>query len=184
MREVLSINFLSQETMILKQSFFAFPPILQCDVDSAHPFHSRCIDQFQLFQVNEKAVFLEISMAPTTPGPRIHVVSARTSQNPYALINLYCAKVRTKEHSQFVGILSFALFICLTVASFMVYEAEAIFFIVFGIFIYAFLTESLFRSPRPCGVLMYLVFEVGPRGFRGKSDIYFKTFRPSNWGII
>jgi hypothetical protein len=102
---------------------------------------------------------------PSSATTRIHVVSARTTNNPYALIDLRCAKVKTKEHSQFIGILSFALFIVLTVVSFVIFEADAIFFIVFGIFIYAFLTESLFRIPRPCGVLLYLVFETLQIGF-------------------
>uniref|UniRef100_A0A914Z3S3 Uncharacterized protein n=1 Tax=Panagrolaimus superbus TaxID=310955 RepID=A0A914Z3S3_9BILA len=102
---------------------------------------------------------------PSGATTRIHVVSARTTNNPYALIDLRCAKVKTQEHSRFIGIVSFALFICLTVISFMIYEADAIFFIVFGIFIYAFLTESLFRIPRPCGVLLYLVFETLQIGF-------------------
>jgi hypothetical protein len=122
---------------------------------------------------------------PSSHGtPSVHVVSARTTNNPYAMINLYCTKVKTREHSQFVGILSFALFIVLTVASFMVFEADAIFYIVFGIFIYAFLTESLFRSPRPCGILLYLVFETLQIGFYIATIIFILvdlTFSPYDY---
>lgn len=90
----------------------------------------------------------------------VHIVSARISSNPYALLNFLCWKVKTREHSQFVGCLSFALFICLTVASFMIFEALSVFFIVIGIVVYAFLSESLFRQPKLCGIMFYIIFEV------------------------
>uniref|UniRef100_A0A7E4WAJ6 MARVEL domain-containing protein n=1 Tax=Panagrellus redivivus TaxID=6233 RepID=A0A7E4WAJ6_PANRE len=47
----------------------------------------------------------------------------------------------------------------------MIYQIGSLFFIVGGIVVYAFLAESLFRVPRPCGVLAYLIFETLQIGF-------------------
>ena len=96
-----------------------------------------------------------------SPESRIHVVSARTSANPYAALNMFCLNVKTREHAQFTGCISFAVFICLTVALFMILEGYSIFYIIGGIIVYAFLAESLFRQPKTCSIIAYLIFEVG-----------------------
>uniref|UniRef100_A0AC34QZN2 Uncharacterized protein n=1 Tax=Panagrolaimus sp. JU765 TaxID=591449 RepID=A0AC34QZN2_9BILA len=116
--------------------------------------------------------------SPMSPNPtrnvstNVHVVSARISSNPFALLDFLCWKVKTREHSQFVGCLSFALFICLTVASFVIFEAMSVFFIITGIVVYAFLSESLFRQPKLCGIMFYIIFEGLQIGFYIATIIY------------
>ncbi|KAE9551686.1 hypothetical protein FO519_005091 [Halicephalobus sp. NKZ332] len=107
-----------------------------------------------------------------SPESRIHVVSARTSTNPYSSLNILCLHLKTREHAQFVGCLSFALFICLTVVSFMFFGVMSIFYIIGGIVIYAFLTESLFRQPKVCSVTVYLIFELLQVGFYIAATIF------------
>jgi hypothetical protein len=59
-----------------------------------------------------------------------------------------------------IGVLSFAVFICLTVIAVVDYWPMALIYIGVGIFIYAYLMDTLFRTPRKYSVLAYLVFEV------------------------
>jgi len=93
------------------------------------------------------------------------VQSARTGANPYATFKCFCLTIRTKEHAQLIGVLSFAVFICLTVIAVVDYWPMALIYIGVGIFIYAYLMDTLFRTPRKYSVLAYLVFETLQIGF-------------------
>ncbi|KAH7722526.1 hypothetical protein AAVH_09926 [Aphelenchoides avenae] len=92
-------------------------------------------------------------------------ISERRTINPHNTFLCMCTRFRTKEHSQLIGIVSFSVFICLCVVSFVVFQAISIVYIIAGIVIYAFLMESLFRVPKKLAILAYLIFEALQVGF-------------------
>ncbi|KAI6241347.1 hypothetical protein M3Y99_00361200 [Aphelenchoides fujianensis] len=79
--------------------------------------------------------------------------------NPYATFRLFCTRVRTREHSQLVGIVSLSVFVCLVVVSYSLFGAFSIAYIASGILVYGFLMESLLRKPNKYALLAYITFE-------------------------
>ncbi|KAI6203346.1 hypothetical protein M3Y94_00545300 [Aphelenchoides besseyi] len=85
--------------------------------------------------------------------------SSNVNSNPYCTFRLCCTRVRTKEHSQLIGIVSLAVFICLVVVSYSLFGVFSVAYIAIGLLVYGFFIESLLRKPNKFALLGYITFE-------------------------
>ncbi|KAL3101964.1 hypothetical protein niasHS_003373 [Heterodera schachtii] len=90
---------------------------------------------------------------------------AANANNPYAHFKCCCATFNIKDHAQFCGVLSFALFLCLVLISMMLFGSLSLFYIFVGVVVYILLMKTLFGVVNKLSLLFYIFFEAIQIGF-------------------